>query len=281
MPHQLTAHAAKLKELGLAIDPAALTDPDLRRALRRREPRRMLRVVRVPGRARRDEPSLRDRRAPAQQHAVAEPARERLPRQDARRGEEQRTAGAHLRHARRHGRHAEGDGRHHEARRRSPALQDHREAPEGARRRLREGPRRPALQRRELLRGRAVLPDRAARDPRRASRVGAAVGRRQLRRRDRQLALAAPHGRRLALPRVRRQGRAARRFLARQRAVSPAALPAHREGAAARERSRVRRRAIPRAPRRSRRAARSTRRSRGCTRAARSSTRTTWRASPR
>ena len=27
MPHQLTAHAAKLKELGLAIDPAALTDP--------------------------------------------------------------------------------------------------------------------------------------------------------------------------------------------------------------------------------------------------------------
>jgi hypothetical protein len=27
MPHQLTAHAAKLKELGLAIDPAALADP--------------------------------------------------------------------------------------------------------------------------------------------------------------------------------------------------------------------------------------------------------------
>ena len=27
MPHQLTSHAAKLKELGLAIDPAALTDP--------------------------------------------------------------------------------------------------------------------------------------------------------------------------------------------------------------------------------------------------------------
>src|SRR5688500_18331400 len=27
MPHQVSAHAAKLKELGLAVDPAALADP--------------------------------------------------------------------------------------------------------------------------------------------------------------------------------------------------------------------------------------------------------------
>src|SRR5688572_14949432 len=27
MPHQVSSHAAKLKELGLAIDPAALSDP--------------------------------------------------------------------------------------------------------------------------------------------------------------------------------------------------------------------------------------------------------------
>ena len=71
-----------------------------------------------------------------------------------------------------------------------------------------------------------VLRDRAARDPGRAPRLRAGRRHRQLRRRDRQLALAAPHRRLVLLPRLRRQGRQAGDLLEGQRALQAGPLPA-------------------------------------------------------
>ena len=85
-----------------------------------------------------------------------------------------------------------------------------------------------------VLRGPPVLRDRAARDRRRAARVRPGRGHRRFRRRDRQLALAAPHRRLGLLPRLRRPGRRARaaregeRALQAHSAGSRSSLPARR-----------------------------------------------------
>ena len=68
--------------------------------------------------------------------------------------------------------------------------------------------------------GGAVPEDHADGDPRRPPGLRAGPRRRQLRRRDRQLDVAAPHRRLRVLSRVRRQGRQARRLLGEQRSVS-------------------------------------------------------------
>ena len=94
-------------------------------------------------------------------------------------------------------------------------------------RRLREAGR-AALQRRAVLRGLALPRGHPDGDPRRAARLRAGRRDRQLRRRDRQLDVAAPH-RRLRLPaRLRRPGRQARRLRQGERPLSSAAL--HEDG---------------------------------------------------
>ena len=108
---------------------------------------------------------------------------------------------------------------------------------------MREG--RLALQRRLVLRGPEVLRDRTARDQGRPPRLRAGRGHRRVRRRNRQLALAAPHGR-LELPaRVRRQGRQTGRLRQGQRALQAEALAQSGRRRRQAERPRLRRR-IPR-----------------------------------
>ena len=100
-----------------------------------------------------------------------------------------------------------------------------------------------ALQRRVVLRGAEVLRDRADGDQGRAAGLRAGRGHRRVRRRDRQLALAAPH-RRLEFPaRLRRQGRQAGRLLQGQRPVQAEALAEGRRRRHQAGRSGLRRRA--------------------------------------
>ena len=189
---------------------------------RHRVARRLHRVVRLAGRADRDQPPLRDRRPPVQLDAAAEPADRGLPREDARRGAVERPRVAGVRddvggrsdrsHHRRPGR----------QRHRPPAQRHDRPAGQGARGRLREG--RPPVQRHLLLRRAQVLRDRAAGNPRRPAGLRAGRGHRRVRRRNRQLAVAAPHRRLELPPRLRRQGRQAGRLRQGQRPVQAEAL---------------------------------------------------------
>ncbi len=75
---------------------------------------------------------------------------------------------------------------------------------------MQKRPPRRSLRDRKLLRQRHVPADRGARAPRPPARLCAASLRRRLRRRDRQLGVAASHRRLVVLPRVCRQGRQGR-----------------------------------------------------------------------
>ena len=222
MPRQMSStHAKQLQELGVKIEAAALSDPLAAAARRGGLARRLHGVVRVARGAGRHQPPLRAGRAPAQLDPGGQPRRERLPREDARR----RALGRP--HAARHGR-AGVHGRHREMRDGLDEINDPgarkdevEKRQEAAGRRVREGSPGTALRRAQLLRRRGVAADREPRDPRRAPGLRPAPRDRQLRRRDRQLGVAAPHRRLLVLPRVRRQGRQAGRLLAGQRPVPP------------------------------------------------------------
>ena len=127
----------------------------------------------------------------------------------------------------RHRRRARGhEGRGGQARRRPhrpAAAARHREARQGAHRRLREGG--AALPRGLVLRGAPLVRDRGRRAEGRPARLRAALVDRQLRRRDRQLALAPPHRRLRLLPGLRGQGRQAGRLRQGQRPLQAQALP--------------------------------------------------------
>ena len=135
--------------------------------------------------------------AAVQLDAGAQPARGRLPREDARRGAVERARLARVRHRLGEGRHRRDHRRDRPEARRPRAL---RRSSSGGSRSARAPARRAgcAAAWRRFFEGLSVLRDRPARDPRRAPRLRARRGHRQLRRRDRQLALAAPHRRLVA-----------------------------------------------------------------------------------
>ncbi len=85
---------------------------------------------------------------------------------------------------------------------------------------------RSSLPRAEFLRRADLQPRQAARDPRRAAGLRAARIDRRVRRRHRQLDVAAAHRRLLVPAGLRRSRRKSRRFLRRQRSVRAEALPA-------------------------------------------------------
>ncbi len=196
MPQQIPALAERLRAIGFEGDPQAFADLT-------GQP--MGAIVSLggctasfvsPDGLHRHQSPLRDRSAAVQLDPAAQPAGRRVPGEDARRGALERSRLEGLGHRVGQGRHA-GDHRHARPEaRRSPTLRRHRPADQAAHERVRGG--RAALPRRVVLRGALVLRDRPARDPRRAPRLRARGGHRQLRRRGRQLALAAPHRRLVA-----------------------------------------------------------------------------------
>ena len=245
MPEQLAQQADTLKSLGLGDRPVGAHRSHLADARRHREPGRLLRVVRLRRRPRDHQPPLLRRRAPVQLQARAGPAPRGLHRQVARRREVERAHGPRPRHAEPEGRDARGDRRARGDQGRHRPPEAGRGAAEGAGRGLREGAAVAALQRGRVLRRRAVPAHRAARDQGRAPGLRPARSDWRLRRRGRQLALAAPRRRRRHLPRLRGQGRQARRALGRQRPLPSAAPPQARAEAPRRGRPRPRRR-LPR-----------------------------------
>jgi hypothetical protein len=208
-------------------------------ARQHRAPRRVLGLVRVGRWLDRHQPPLRAERAAGELDAGEQPRREGVPREVADRRVARRPGGAGLRRAgvhrcqRQDPRRPRGDQGSGGAQ--GGAGEAGQASPRGVRERTTVDP----LQRGVVLPRRHVRVDRGARDPRRPAGLRAGALRRELRRRGRQLAVAAPHRRLLVLSRVRRQGRQARGALRRQRAVqagaSPAGLGSRRRGARLRD----------------------------------------------
>ena len=184
---------------------------------RDRQPGRLHRLVRLARRLGGEQPPLRLRRAAAELHGGKQPDRAGLPGEDPGRRTFRRPVLAHLRHRGNPRRH-EGD--HRQAQRRDErrrALQGDRVGDQGTGQGLRE--RRLPLRRLHLPRRLQLPTDQAAGDQGRAPGLRAAGIDRQVRRRHRQLDVAAPH-RRLRLPaRLRLEGRQVGRLLQGQRAV--------------------------------------------------------------
>ena len=172
MPQQMIDLAPRLKKLGFQGNPRAfadLTGMPMGAVVSLGGLQRLLRVRRRPHH---HEPPLRHRRAPVQRHAGAEHREGGLPRRHAGGRGLGRTGLPRARHRRGPG----GDeGRGRRARRRARPTSSaarHREAGEGAHRRLREGG--APLPRRVLLRGAPVVRDRRGRAEGRPARLRAA-----------------------------------------------------------------------------------------------------------
>ena len=209
---------------GLPGRPRGLRRPHRPAHGRDRVPRRLHGVLRLARGPDRHQPPLRAGVAPVQLDPAEEPAGGRLPREDARGGALERPGLPRVRHRLRQG----GDRRDHRQdrpqARRPQALRPRRAARQGAGGGVRGG--RPSLLGERLLRRPEVLRDRPARDPGRAPRLRPGRRHRQLRGRDRQLALAAAHRRLVLLPRLRGEGRQAGELLEGQRALQARALAA-------------------------------------------------------
>ena len=168
MPQQIPTSPSSSRRMGFAGDPQAFADLTGQPMGADRLARRLQRVVRLARRPHRHQPPLRPGVAPVQLDPAEEPPRERLPREDPRGGALERPRLARLRHV------SVKEVTDAITGKIDPKLDD-RERFDVIERRVKE--RMAACEkgglrcRSRLLRGLAVLRDRAARDPRRPPRL--------------------------------------------------------------------------------------------------------------